>query len=124
MESRQTVNGSRTYIVARKTAQVLDGGLRGMVLVSEHGEAWQVLANLLDECPMGQRLNVPLGPMGEPDWDAFGFQVPQKLPDAPKQTVEKILATADPSVPDYYDPAKDDDPPAWRKVTKPDAKQT
>lgn len=91
---------TRTFVVAAKSSNYNSFGLRGMILVARTGEAWQVAANTLNECEVGERLQAPLGPVDRhPIWAGFGFEIPQMLPPAPPKVVKEVWAVPDPNVP-------------------------
>lgn len=65
-------------------------GLRGMVLIDAHGEAWEVAANDLNLKAKGETISVPADADKEPEFYRLGFEIPNKLPKAPPQVVAKV----------------------------------
>jgi len=69
-------------------------GLRGMMLFSRDGEAWQVAANSLNVKKTGDIIKVPVHEDSygntEVDFTALSYEIPERLRDCPPQIVEDI----------------------------------
>lgn len=61
-----------------------------MILIAADGEAWQVGANELCVKPKGSTIAVPLHRHTH-KFARLGFEIPEKLPDAPPAVVEEVL---------------------------------
>jgi len=66
-------------------------GLRGVVLVAEDGQAYEVGANDLHLPQQGEVLEVPTKPGLGLDWGKLGFEIPRKLdPRATPEVVRQV----------------------------------
>ena len=80
---------TKTFIVAAVSANRNNFGLTGMILISGDGEAWQVAANDLNRRPKGTSITVPLRHR-TPDFSRYGYEIPERLPDAPPAVVSEV----------------------------------
>lgn len=70
-------------------------GLRGMILISEDGQAWEVAANYINEKKKGDVIATTIDRAGEPTFNGFGFELPRRLqPDPPVGVVREIWGQA------------------------------
>jgi len=67
-------------------------GLRGMVLISRDGSVWQVATSYLHAQEVGMVVRVPVVD-GTCQFASLGWELPEKLPDAPKDVVEAVWAS-------------------------------
>lgn len=64
-------------------------GLRGMILMAQDGEAWQVAANDLNVKKHGEIVRVPsFG--GSVSFSHLGYEIPERLTDAPPNVVKEV----------------------------------
>ena len=79
--------GSKQFKVVSVSSNANSFGLRGMILMAADGEAWQVAANhlLVRRHKAGDTLAVP-----DHDFTAFGFELPEQLPNAPAKVLEQL----------------------------------
>lgn len=77
--------------VASVSANHNSFGLRGMILVSDNGQAWEVAANDINVKAKGDVINSPIDTSGEPTFYGFGFEIPRRLqPDPPAGVVAEV----------------------------------
>ena len=95
----------KTFVCAAKSSNFNNFGLRGIVLISKDGEAWQCGANSMNEPEVGERLAVPLNEVnGNPMFHGFGYEIPERLPTpAPPQMVAAAFGAPDPNDPDAWE---------------------
>lgn len=80
----------KTYLVASVSENTNSFGLRGMVLVADNGEAWEVAANDLNLKAKGDRVTTPVDRQGFPTFVGLGFEIPRQLGNAPQIVVDEI----------------------------------
>ena len=81
---------SKQFKVASVSSNLNSFGLRGHVLVAEDGEAWQVGITAQFAKKQGEEVKVHYGDGGQLDWAWFGAEIPERLPDAPRNVVNEI----------------------------------
>lgn len=74
------------YRVVAKSKNLNSFGLRGMVLLGENGQAWEVATNSLHELTEGQDLTLSPGN----SWGNWGFEIPRQLPPCPYLALKEI----------------------------------
>lgn len=84
---------TRAYRVAAVSTNTNSFGLRGIVVVSRTGEAWQLGGNDLHKPRVGDELSPEVG-NGVPRWGKLGFEIPERLPDAPMDVISVVWAIA------------------------------
>jgi hypothetical protein len=94
----------KTFVCAAKSTNYNAFGLRGCVLIANDGDAWQVAANSLNEPEVGERLSVPLNELnGNPMFHGFGYEIPERLPNAPENIVTGVFSSPDPNDPQTWE---------------------
>ncbi|MCX7429378.1 MAG: hypothetical protein NTW96_27610 [Planctomycetia bacterium] len=83
----------KTFAVAALSNSRNSFGLRGVVLIAEDGEAWEVGVNHLCLLRQGSLVSVGVRALGHRDWATLGFEIPRELPDAPKAVVDEAWST-------------------------------
>jgi len=81
---------TKDFKVAARTDGYNEFGLRGMLLIAEDGEAWEVGADDLHCKPEGTVFRVPY--LCNPDWTDFGFETTEKAGCAPPPIVAELWA--------------------------------
>lgn len=90
---------TQTFKVAAVSENTNSFGLRGMILMRENGVTYQVGANYLRVKKVGETVTVPcdwneVDPMGDPmvnyHFYSLGFEIPERLPDAPENVVREV----------------------------------
>lgn len=84
---------SKSFKVASVSSNHNSFGLRGMILVAQDGEAWEVAANDINVGKKGDVVSVPYNTIfpNEPDFSGRGYEIPHRLqPDAPAGVVKEI----------------------------------
>ncbi len=79
----------KSFKVAAVSSNRNSFGLRSMVVVARDGEAYRVLSNDLHVKRQGHAISVELRDR-KVDWAALGYEVPEKLPDAPPEVVKEV----------------------------------
>lgn len=79
----------KKFIVASISSNRNSFGLVGMILIAADGEAWQVGANCLNRKAKGTEITVPFHDK-TPDFSTLGFEIPERLPDAPPKVVNEV----------------------------------
>lgn len=83
----------RKFRVASVSSNANSFGLRGMIVMTEGGEAWEVAANHINLREKGADFRVPVGPESEPDWAAMGFEIPHRLPHVPPAVLKEVFGS-------------------------------
>jgi hypothetical protein len=65
-------------------------GLHGHILIAEDGEAWEAGAGTFHGHKKGDTLRLSADRDGEYDWAHHGFEIPRRLPDAPRNVVNEV----------------------------------
>lgn len=74
------------FKVAAVTENTNSFGLRGMVLISSDGTAYEVAANHLNVKNPGDVVSVPF-PI---NWAKLGYELPRQLPKAPPEVIREV----------------------------------
>jgi len=80
---------NKLFKVAALSSNLNSFGLRGMVVVADDGEAWEVGGNSLNVRPRGAVVSVPMV-RRKPNFSKLGYEIPRKLPKAPPEVVAKL----------------------------------
>lgn len=97
----------KTFVVAAKSSNYTNLGRRILALTDNKGESWQMLAPVIFEPEIGERLAVHVSPNGFPLFSEYGFETPERIGNAPKHAVTEIMSLPDPNV-NYHCPENDD----------------
>jgi hypothetical protein len=81
---------SKQFKVASVSENTNSFGLRGHIFIAEDGEAWEAGANTVNGLKKGDTVKVFLDRSDEPDFTYLGFEIPRKLPDAPRNVVNEV----------------------------------
>lgn len=80
---------TRLFKVAAISNNTNAFGLRGVVLIAEDGEAWEVASDELDLPKQSEVLSVPTFD-GFLQWGTFGFEIPRQIDHAPAKVVREV----------------------------------
>ena len=67
-------------------------GLKGMIVMADDGEAWELAANAINVRQTGQVIQVPVV-NDKCEWAGMGFELPRRLPTAPPIIVQQFKET-------------------------------
>jgi len=90
---------SQVFKVVAVSSNMNSFGLTGMILMRQNGVAYQVGANSISVKKVGDTVTVPcdwneVDPMGDPmvnyHFYSLGFEIPERLPDAPDNVVKEV----------------------------------
>jgi len=79
---------TKTYTVAAVSKNQNSFGLTGLILIAADGEVWQVGASYLHVKAKGSSVTVH-----NHDFGALGFEIPERLPNAPVGVVREVWET-------------------------------
>jgi hypothetical protein len=81
---------SKQFKVAALSSNLNSFGLRNHVLIAEDGEAWQAAASHTNVRAKGEIVRAVLDRNDVPDFSYLGFEIPSKLPNAPRNVVNEV----------------------------------
>ena len=85
----------KPFKVATVSSNTNSFGLRGMILMAEDGEAWEVAVNNLYEKNKGVTIYLPVvDGKTEVSCGHFPCEIPRQLPKAPKNVVQEVWNNA------------------------------
>lgn len=88
---------SKVFKIASVSSNTNSFGLTGMILIARDGEAWQVGANSYYLRTKGDVVRVPLTGKRDRNFAALGFEIPEKLQDAPPPVVKEVWRSTRPT---------------------------
>lgn len=80
----------KEFRVASRSENGNEFGLHGHILIAEDGEAWEAGASLYHDHAKGHTIRLSADKDGEYDWAHHGFEIPRRLPNAPRGVVNEI----------------------------------
>lgn len=83
---------TKNFRVAAVSRNQNSFGLTGMILIAADGEAWQVGANHLNVRKKGSTVPVVVVGVHGRDFASLGFEIPERLPEAPEKVVAEVWA--------------------------------
>jgi len=82
-----------TFAVASVSDNTNSFGLRGIILISRTGVAYEVGASYLNAPAKGARLRLPVSKGRNITFAGRGFEIPRRLsPNAPREVVREVFA--------------------------------
>lgn len=81
---------SKQFKVVAVSSNLNSFGLRGHIFIAKDGEAWQAAASSLSELKKGKVVRVTLDRNDRPEFGYLGFEIPERLPNAPKKVVNEV----------------------------------
>jgi hypothetical protein len=83
---------TKTFRVVAVTTNANSFGLKQMVLLAQDGTAYKACANSIRLRQRGEDVTVPFDE-GEQEYDftSLGFELPEKMPDAPKDVLDAVI---------------------------------
>jgi hypothetical protein len=80
---------AKLFKVASVSSNANSFGLRGMILMAQDGEAWEVGANALNVKQKGAIVAVEIV-NDQPAWATLGYEIPRELGKAPAKVVREV----------------------------------
>lgn len=81
---------SKQFKVSALSSNLNSFGLRNHILIAEDGEAWQAAASELNVRKQGEIIKLHLDLNDVPDFAYAGFEIPSRLPNAPRNVVNEV----------------------------------
>lgn len=85
-----TTNQTQKFVVVGISDNSNSFGLWGHVLVNEQGHAYQIGLNYLRKRHVNDVMQIPVADDMTPQWHLIGAEIPQRLPDMPKNLLAKV----------------------------------